>query len=58
MQAFGTWQNLLGKYGQVRLCPNTVSRAVEDAALILPEVASGEAAWPVVDDIEEETGLF
>lgn len=58
LQAFGTWQNLLSRYGQVRLCQNTVSRAVEDAALVLPDLASGEAAWSVFDTVEEEeTGM-
>ncbi|BDA50964.1 hypothetical protein COCOBI_17-1830 [Coccomyxa sp. Obi] len=53
-EAFGTWQNLLSRYGQVQLSPNTVSRAVEDAALVLPDLALGEAAWSVFDIEEEE----
>ena len=57
LQAFGTWQNLLSRYGQVQLCPNTVSEAVEDAALVLPDLASGEAAWSVFDTLEEESGM-
>ncbi len=57
MQAFRTWQSLINRYGQVQLSPLTVCSAIEDAALALPAVASGEPAWSILDTLEEATGL-
>lgn len=56
MQAFRTWQSLVKKYGQVQLLPPTVCSAIEDTALALPDLASGEPAWSVEDILGEATG--
>ena len=53
VQAFATWHSLIGKYRGQALTPVAVCAAVEDAAVALPDLASGAPAWPLVDDLEE-----
>ena len=54
LQAFATWHSLIGKYRGQALAPRAVCAAVEDAAVALPDLASGAPAWPLVDDLEED----
>jgi len=57
LPALQAWQALLNTYERVPLFPTAVSRAVEDAALALPDLASGQQAWSIEDLLEEETGM-
>ena len=56
MQAFTAWHGLVEQYSRQPLVPSTVCSIVEDMALVLPDLAQGEAPWSPLDDHPETGG--
>jgi hypothetical protein len=56
LQAFCTWYSLLQKYRTADLLPSTVCAAIEDAALALPDMASGEPP-SIFQDLQDAAGV-